>query len=63
MTFFVPEVAIHSDRTPTSEDRRDRRKFATEPARYPAKRVSELEDTLEAVYRQWSGYLEGGKSY
>jgi hypothetical protein len=29
--------------------------FATEPTRYPAKRVPELGKTLWAVYKQWSG--------
>jgi hypothetical protein len=55
--FFVPEVEIHSERLPISDDRRDRRKFATGPTRYPAKRVPELEKKLEAVYRQWRGVL------
>jgi hypothetical protein len=59
--FFVSEVEIHSDRSPISDDRRDRTKFATGPTRYPANcdpgRVSELEKTLEAVYRQWRGVL------
>jgi hypothetical protein len=27
------------------------------PTRYPAKRVPELEKSLEAVYRQWRGVL------
>jgi hypothetical protein len=30
---------------------------------YPAKHVPELEKTLEAVFRQWMGVLEGDKSY
>jgi hypothetical protein len=53
--FFVPEVEIHTERSLISDDRRDRRKFATGPTRYPAKRVPGLEKTLEAVYRQWRG--------
>jgi hypothetical protein len=54
--FFVPKVEIHSERSPISDNRRARRKFATGPTRYPAKhvpgRIPELEKTLEAVYRQ-----------
>jgi transposase len=34
--FFVPEVEIHSERLPISDGRRDRRKFAMGPMRYPA---------------------------
>jgi hypothetical protein len=55
--FFVPEVEIHSERLPISDDRRDRRKFDTGPTHYPTKHVPELEKTLEAVYRQWRGVL------
>jgi hypothetical protein len=55
--FFAPEVEIHSERSPISDDRRDRRKFATGPTCYPAKRVPELEKMMEAVYRQWRGVL------
>jgi hypothetical protein len=54
---FVPEVEIHSERSPISDHRRDRRKFATGPTRYPANCVPELEIKLEAVYRQWGGVL------
>jgi hypothetical protein len=54
---FVPEVEIHSERSPITDDRRDRRKFAMGTRRYPAKRVPELELRLEAVYRQWRGVL------
>jgi hypothetical protein len=53
---FVPEVEIHSERSPTSDDRRDRRNFDTGPTRYPAKRVPELEKT-GAVYKQRRGVL------
>jgi hypothetical protein len=49
---FVPKVEIHSERSPISDDRGARRKFATGSTHYPAKRVPELEKT-EAVYRQW----------
>jgi hypothetical protein len=57
--FFVvvPEVEIRRERSPISDDRRDRRNFATGPTRYPAKRAPELEKTLGAVYKQWSGVL------
>jgi hypothetical protein len=58
-SFFVPKVEIHSERSLISDDRRNRRKFATGPTCYPAKRVpgrvSELEKPFEAVYRHWRG--------
>jgi hypothetical protein len=40
---------------PISDDKRDKRKFATGPTRCPAERVPELERTLEVVYKQWKG--------
>jgi hypothetical protein len=46
---FVPEVEIHSERSPISDD--------TGPTRYPAKRVPEVGKTLQIVYRQWRGVL------
>jgi hypothetical protein len=53
--FCVPEVDIHSERSPIADDGRDRRHFAMGPTRYPAKRdlgrVLELEETMEAAYR------------
>jgi hypothetical protein len=59
--FFVPEVGIHSERSPISDDRKDGRKFAMGPMHYPTKRVlghvPELKKKLEAVYRQWRGVL------
>jgi transposase len=42
-SFSLPEFEIHSERSPISDDRRDRRKFATGP--------------LEAVYRRWRRVL------
>jgi hypothetical protein len=58
---FVPEVEIHSGRSPISDDRRDRRNFATGLTRYPTKRVPghvpELEKPLGVVYKQWKGEL------
>jgi hypothetical protein len=54
--FLVLEVEIHSERSPISDDRRDRRNVAKGPTRYPAKRVPELEKT-GAVYKQWRGVL------
>jgi hypothetical protein len=36
-TIFVPEVEINSERSPISDNRRDRRKFATGPTYCPAK--------------------------
>jgi transposase len=47
--FFVHKVEIHSERSLISDDRR---KFATGPTHYPAKPITELEKTLEVVYRQ-----------
>jgi hypothetical protein len=61
--FFVPKVDIHSERSPISDDRRARRKFATGPVRYPAKRVPELEKTLERCIDSGGEYFEGDKSY
>jgi hypothetical protein len=55
--FFVPEIEIHTERSPISDDRRDRKKYAMGPMRYPAKRVPELDKKLEAVYREWRGVL------
>jgi hypothetical protein len=54
---FAPKVEIHSERSPISDDRRARRKFAMGLVRYPAKHIPELEKTLEAVYRQWREVL------
>jgi hypothetical protein len=36
---FVPEVEIHYERLPISDNTRDRRKFAMGPMRYFAKRA------------------------
>jgi hypothetical protein len=55
--FFVPEVEMRCERSPISDNRKDRRKFAMGPMCYPAKRVPKLEKTLEALYRQWRGVL------
>jgi hypothetical protein len=33
------EAEVHSERSPIADDRRGRRRFATGPTRYPAKRV------------------------
>jgi len=45
--FPVPKVEVHLKRSPISDDRGDKRKFATGPSRNPAKhvpgRVPELE--------------------
>jgi hypothetical protein len=56
-TFFtVPKVEVHPKRSPISDGRGDKRKFATGPSRHPAKhvpgRVPELEKSLGAVYQQ-----------
>jgi hypothetical protein len=50
---FVPDVEIHSEKLSIS----NRRKFATGPTHYTTNRVPELENPLEAVYRQWRGVL------
>jgi hypothetical protein len=55
--FLVPDAEIHSERSPISDDRRDRRKFATGPMCSPAKCVPEFERILEAVHRQRRGVL------
>jgi hypothetical protein len=55
--FFVPDVEIHHERWPISDDRGDGIKFAMRPTQYPAKRIPELEKMLEAVYRGWRGVL------
>jgi hypothetical protein len=47
--FFVPEVEIHSQGSPISDDRRDRRKFDNGPTRCPAKHVPELEKVGSGV--------------
>ena len=59
--FLVPEVEILTKRSPISDGRGDRRKFATGPSRHPAKhvpgRVPELQKMLGAVYQEWRGVL------
>jgi len=54
--FPVPKVEVHPKRSPISNDRGEKRKFATGPSRHPAKHVSgrvpELKKTLGAVYQQ-----------
>jgi len=54
--FPVPKVEVHPKRSPISDDRGDKRKFATGPSRNPAKHVPgcvpELEKSLGAVYQQ-----------
>jgi hypothetical protein len=54
--FPVPKVEVHPKRSPISDGRGDKRKFATGPSRHPAKhvpgRVPELEKMLGAVYQQ-----------
>ena len=50
--FPVPNVEVHPKRSPISDGRGDKRKFATGPSHHPAKHVPELEKTLGAVYQQ-----------
>jgi hypothetical protein len=54
--FYVPKVEIHSERSPISDNRRAKRKFATGPTRYPAKRVPELE-------KRWNRCIDSGGEY
>jgi hypothetical protein len=53
LLFLVPGVKILPERSPISDDRRDRRKFATGPACCPAERVADVAGALEALYRLW----------
>jgi hypothetical protein len=55
--FFLHEVEIHCERSPISNNRKHRRKFAMGTTRYPAKRFPEFKEILEAVYRQRLGVL------
>jgi len=65
--FPFPKVEVHPKRSPISDDRGDKRKFATGPSRHPAKhvpgRVLELEKNagsgVSTVERE---YFEGDKS-
>jgi len=50
--FPVPKVEVNPKRSPISDGRGDKRKFATGPSRHPAKHVPELQKTLGAVYQQ-----------
>jgi hypothetical protein len=54
---FVLKVEIHSERSPVSDNRRDRRKFTMGPTHYPAKCIPKLEKKLEAVNRHWWSVL------
>ena len=59
--FPVTTVEILTERSPISDDRRDRRKLDTGPSRHPTKqvpgRIPEMEKTLGAVYQEWRGVL------
>jgi hypothetical protein len=55
--FFVPEVEINSERSPISDNRRDRRKFVYGPSRYPTKRVPELKK------KKWKMCIDSGGEY
>jgi hypothetical protein len=57
---LVPEVEIHSERSPFSDDRRDRRKFATGPTRYHAKCFPEYVPELE---KRWKWCIDSGGEY
>jgi len=58
---LVPKVEILTKRSPISDGRGDRRKFAMGPLRHSAKhvtgRVPELEKTFGVVYQEWKGVL------
>ena len=59
--FLIPEVEILTKRSPISDGRGDRRKFAMGSYLYPAKyvpgRVPELEKTLGSVFQELRGVL------
>jgi hypothetical protein len=65
---LIPEIEVHSERSPISNNKRDRRKFAMGPMHYPSKRVPGCVPELEIkVWKRFidSGgeYFEGDKSY
>lgn len=55
--FFVPRVEIYHQKSPTSNDRKDRRTFTMGPTHYSRKLVAgcvpdmEKKNTLEIVYK------------
>jgi hypothetical protein len=57
---FVPKVEIHSERSPISDDRRDKIKFATGPTSYPAKL---LPDHLAELEKSWKLCIDSGAVY
>jgi hypothetical protein len=64
---IVPEVEIHSERLPISDDKRDRKNFTTGPVRYPTKHVPgcipELEKCWERCINSGEEYFEGDECY
>jgi hypothetical protein len=56
--FFVPEVEIHSKRSPISDNRRDRRNFAKGPMRYPAK-----QNAFQNCKKRWERCIHSGGEY
>jgi hypothetical protein len=64
--YLVPKGEIHPERSPISDGRGDKVKFATGPSRYPAKhvpgRVPELEKRWERCINSGGEYFEGDKS-
>ena len=63
--FLASEVKIFTKRSPISDGRGDRRKFAKWPSRHPSKhfpgRVPELENCWERCIKSWGEYFEGDK--
>jgi hypothetical protein len=58
--FSVPEVEILTKRSPISDGRGDRRKFATGPSRHPAKHVSRRDSKLE---KRWERCIKSGGEF
>lgn len=56
-TLQIRPLQIHSERSLTSDNRKERRQFEMEPTHYPVKWIPELEKTLEAEYKQSRGVL------
>jgi hypothetical protein len=65
--YFVPSVQIRSERSPTSNERRDVRKFATGPTHCPANPISRMSSRNKKHRKRCIGsvkeYFERDKSY
>jgi hypothetical protein len=60
--FFVPEVEIHSERSPISDDRRDRRKFTMGPSAIPQNAFQNWKKHWKWCIDSGERYIEGDKS-